>query len=134
MEQNRADSKNIKDPSLYIDEYIKTIGNNKYGILLQKCCGYKWLIIVPKHITLLEFYRYVELDLGNGVPFAARGPPNINLYTETKEKIPQSTMLLSKYIVQNQKTIKPVYKLPHPVIYPILVEDHHCTDYCTTAT
>ena len=97
--------------------FFSGLSSNKYGILVTKYCGYEFLIVIHKDSTMNELHRHIELETGNA---------NFTLYVGS-DKLPRSDDLLSNYIfrLRNQKLISPIYKMPDPVVYRIMIDDGH---------
>ena len=104
--------KTFKDHS---EIYLTGLASNKYGLLITKYCGYEFFVVIHKNATLNELYRHIELETGNS---------KFTLYIE-KEEIPKTCDLLSNYIVRqrNNKLLEPIFKMPNPVVYRIMIDD-----------
>ena len=112
--------KNFKD---HKDIFFNGLSSNKYGILVTKYCGYDFFIVIHKHSTLNELYRHIELETGNS---------RFTLYLDNDElpkshELPKSNDLLSNYIfrLRNENLINPIYKMPDPIVYRIMIDDGH---------
>lgn len=101
----------------HYENYLHGLSSNKFGILITKYCGYEFFIVIHKHSTLLELYRHIELETGDN---------KFTLQVDNHE-VPKSNDLLSNYMfrLRNENLIDPVYKMPDPVIYRIMIDDNH---------
>lgn len=99
----------------YINKYHMV--SNKYMFLIQKNCGYKWLIVIHKKLTLSDLYKHIEIDMDlfNG----------FKLYTVNNNLIPRSLDRINDYVIENVGDFKPEFNLPDPVIYTIKIDDFH---------
>ena len=106
--------KTLKD---HKEIYFNGLKSNKFGILVTKYCNYEFLIIIHKHCTMNELHRHIELETGNST---------FTLHID-KYELPRSNELLSSYILRlrNENIINPIYKIPDPVIYRIMLDDGH---------
>jgi|SaaInlV_150m_DNA_3_1039698.scaffolds.fasta_scaffold95332_1 hypothetical protein len=101
----------------HYEHYLHGLSSNKFGILVTKYCGYDFFIVIHKHSTLFELYRHIELETGDN---------KFTLHVDHIE-LPKSNDLLSNYMLRlrNEKLIEPVYKMPDPVVYRIMIDDGH---------
>ena len=101
----------------HYENYLHGLSSNKFGILITKYCGYEFFIVIHKHSTLLELYRHIELETGDN---------KFTLQVDNHE-VPKSNDLLSNYMfrLRNENLIDPVYKMPDPVIYIIMIDDYN---------
>ena len=97
--------------------YFNSLSSNKFGILVTKYCGYEFFIVIHKHCTMNELHRHIELETGNS---------NFKLHIDNYE-LPRSNDLLSNYIFRfrNENIVHPIYKMPSPVVYRIMIDDGH---------
>ena len=100
------------------ENYLNGLESNKYGIIITKHCGYEFIIIIHKHMTLNDLYKHVEHETNN---------KNFNLFISDNIPIEKCNTTLYNYINELRKInlINPVYKLPDPVIYRIYIDDGH---------
>ena len=111
-----------------LKEYNKQLGsNNKYLLLIKKCCGYGFLVPFYKQATLQELYRCIGYELKPSKP--------IHLYLthqlmHLKQEIPPLNISIETYMKDpiRDGDIKPIYKLPAPVVYEIYLDDGHHID------
>ena len=106
--------KSFKD---HTEIFFNGLSSNKFGILVTKYCGYEFFIVIHKQSTMNELHRHIELETGNS---------KFTLYVDNYE-LPRSNDLLSNYIfrLRNQNLINPIYKIPDPVVYKIMIDDEH---------
>ena len=110
-----------------LKEYNKQLGSNQYLFLVKKCCGYGFLFPFYKNATLKELYRFVGYELKPTKP--------IHLYLthqfmQLNQEIPPLDISLELYLkepIMNGQ-IKPIYKIPAPVVYEIYLDDGHHSD------
>tara|TARA_Y100001980_G_C14554008_1_gene340007 strand:- start:3996 stop:4298 length:303 start_codon:yes stop_codon:yes gene_type:complete len=97
--------------------YLSSLASNKFGFLITKYCGYEFFIMIHKHSTLKELFRYIELETGNS---------NFRLYVNELE-ISKTYESLNNYIIKlrNDNLLEPIYKIPNPVVYRIMIDDGH---------
>jgi len=93
------------------------LSSNKYMIFVEKDCGYNWLIIIHKKITLNELYRHIEIDMELFEGF--------KLYTTNGTLIPRSLERINDYVIKNQNEFTPEFNLPDPVVYIIKIDYFH---------
>lgn len=111
-----------------LKEYNKQLGsNNKYLLLIKKCCGYGFLLSFYKQATLQELYKCIGYELKPSKP--------VHLYLthqlmHLKQEIPPLNISLETYLRDpiRDGDIKPIYKLPAPVVYEIYLDDGHHSD------
>ncbi len=110
-----------------LKEYNKSLGSNKYLLLIKKCCGYGFLFPFYKQASLKELYRFIGYELKPSKP--------IHLYLthqlmQLKQEIPPFDITLEGYLKEPIRNgdIKPIYKLPAPVVYEIYLDDGHHSD------
>lgn len=97
--------------------YFNSLSSNKFGILITKYCGYEFLIVIHKDSTMNELHRHIELETGNS-KFTLR---------VDNDELPRSNDLLSEYIfrMRNENLMNPIYNMPDPVVYRIMINDGH---------
>ena len=110
-----------------LKEYNKRLGSNQYIFLIKKCCGYGFLLPFYKQATLKELYRFIGYELKPSKP--------IHLYLthqqmHLKQEIPPLDVSLELYLKEPimDGQIKPIYRLPAPVVYEIYLDDGHHSD------
>lgn len=96
----------------HYNKYLSSLSSNKYGIVMTKLCGYEFFIVVHRTITLNELYKYIEDETQN---------KTFQLMLGDNEFIMRNEQNLSDYI--HNKSLKPIYELPNPVIYRIYLDD-----------
>ena len=107
-----------------LNHFISCISNSRYIIEISKFCGYSEFILVYKDQSLMELYKTVSLHFG------CADIKGLYLSNNNHYKIPMTEHIkLRDYIVSNSNTVRPIYSLPHPVVYKFFVDDgHFCTD------
>jgi hypothetical protein len=100
----------------HYESYIKH-SSSKYQFLITKLCGYEFLIIIHKHSTITELYKHIEYEVGH---------QNFTLYVNT-DPINKTNYKLIDLIehLQRNRIISPIYKLPNPVVYRLIIDDGH---------
>ena len=105
-----------------LKEYNKMLGSSQYLFLIKKCCGYGFLFPFHKDATVSEFYRFIGYELKPSKP--------IHLYLNhellcVKKEIPPLDVSLREYLKDaiDNKLIKPIYKIPAPVVYELYLDD-----------
>lgn len=104
----------MKSLKCHYDNYLSTLSSNKYGIVVSKLCGYEFFIVLHRSFTLNDLYKYIEDETLH---------KTFNLMFENKELIMRNTEKFTHYITS--KNLKPVYKLPDPVVYRVYLDDGH---------
>lgn len=105
-----------------LKEYNKQLGSSQYLFLIKKCCGYSFLFPFHREATISEFYRFIGYELKPSNP--------IHLYLNhellcLKKEIPPLDVSLRDYLKDpiDNKLIKPLYKIPAPVVYELYLDD-----------
>ena len=111
-----------------LKEYNKRLGaQDQYLFLIKKCCGYGFLFPFPKEATIEELYKFIGYELKPSNP--------IHLYLthqfmHLKKEIPPLSIKIKDYLSEpiTNGMIKPIYKLPAPVVYELYLDDGHHSD------
>ena len=110
-----------------LKEYNKQIRSNNYLFLIKKCCGYGFLFPFNKQATLQELYTFIGYEIKPSKP--------IHLYLSHQlihlnQEIPHLDTPIETYLKDpiRNRNIKPLYKLPDPVVYEIYLNDGHHSD------
>jgi hypothetical protein len=108
-----------------LGNYIKEIPGRMFTFEVTKCCNYSTFVIMYKEETLADLYGRVSLHFGHDV---------VALYFVSTDKerirIPLNGTKNIKEFVYNQiGELKPVYKLPLPVVYRIYIDDGHSHEH-----
>lgn len=115
-------------------EYLKNIHNIMFIFEVTKLCGYSTFITVYKNQTLIDLYSNIISHFGN------IQIEQLFFISQEGEKIhiPMSKQTVSEFIsihvTSNPIKLKPVYELPTPVIYRIILKDNsNCNEIqCST--
>ena len=106
-----------------IEQFLRSIPNSRYIIEVSKFCGYSEFVLVFKNQTLLDLYKTVSLQ------FECNDIKGLYLTKSREHSIPiTDNIRIRDYISKDQgKLIKPVYPMPHPIVYKFYLDDGH---YC----
>ena len=106
-------------------EYNKRLGSNQYLFLIKKCCGYGFLLPFYKQATLKELYRFIGYELKPSKPLFISYTLT-HAFKTRNTPLDVSELYLKEPIMNGQ--IKPIYRLPAPVVYEIYLDDGHHSD------
>ena len=100
------------------DRFFNCLPHNHFIIELTKCCNYTEWIIILKNYTIQDLYRQIKEIFKNH---------NIRLYVkdiyQNVLQITESDMTIRNLIHINPSFFKPVYPIPHAVVYKIYIDD-----------
>ena len=107
-----------------IDQYTKNIPNKNYIIEITKCCEYGEFVIIDKDATLLELVDKISKQ------FECRDIKGLYikslLASNVKIPVPITSLIkIRDFIATNHENMRPVYGMPHPVVYRIYLDDGH---------
>lgn len=105
-----------------MNKLIKNLPNNYFICEVTKCCNYSTFVLVPKHDSLLDLYSSISSH------FECRDIKRVFVKNNTNEEmnIPITCNLsLKTFITENQHFFKPIYPIPHHVVYRIYLDDGH---------
>jgi len=120
----------------YLDKYIIRIKENSgiYQFIIEKCCGYSFLIHIHKDLTLNDLYKMIGLEMENNgfnKLYKAINYNNDNLVPRTTQSI-KSYICASVLVASPLNRLKPIYSLPDPIVYRLYLDDgfHSYNDCC----
>jgi hypothetical protein len=106
------------------ERFFKSIFNQHYLLQITKCCDHFEWIPILKTYTCLDLYRYLRTFFEN--------PKVLRLFAKdefgNKLEISESDCTMKQLIFTNGNFFKPVYPLPHQVVYRIFIDDGHTHD------
>ena len=120
----------LLDYEATLDQFNKGLGSSQYLFLIKKCCGYGFLFPFHKDASVSDLYKFIGYELKPSKPIG------LFLNHESfllKKQIPQVDISLRDYLKEpiNKKIVKPVYKLPAPVVYELYLDDgYHNHNQC----
>ena len=106
------------------EKYLNIMYEYQYIFEIKKCCEYTEWITVYKNMTINDLYKNLYTQF--------HSPHNNKLFlyimNENGEKklLKRSDEVLRKYIRTNQTYFKPIYPLPHWIVYPLYLDDGSC--------
>lgn len=105
------------------DELVGSYLEEKTLIVVEKLCGYKFVVPLLEHASLLDLYRYVELYYNH-----IKNEP-LNLYyvkDNIKLFVPKNTTNLLNFLRNNN--IRPCTDFPEKVMYNLRLDicGNHC--------
>ena len=115
------------------EEFIRNVNNIMFTFEVTKCCGYSTFVTIYKNQTLIDLYSNIIHHFGN---IQIR-----DLYFLTPENehisIPISNLSVAEFVRSNivcsPVKLVPVYDLPRPVIYKLILNDGVCLEqHCST--
>lgn len=107
-----------------IENYVKNIPNHSYMFEVTKCCGYSQFVSVYKYGSLSLLFDSISYVFGNKDPISIFV---YNIESGDYLEVPNTNdIILKQFILDNQQLFKPIYPLPHQVVYKIFYEDRHC--------
>ena len=123
------DQDQIEKYNHLLDMYVKEIPGKMFIIELSKCCNYSTFVLMYREETLIDLYRRVSFHMGCDI---------VSLYILTSDNrritVPiNSNKTMKEFIYTqtdlNNRTMRPVYDLPLPVVYRIYLDDGHHHDH-----
>lgn len=106
------------------ERYLNIMYEYQYIFEIKKCCEYTEWITVYKNMTINDLYKNLYTQF--------HSPHNNKLFlyimNENGEKklLKRSDEVLREYIRTNQTYFKPIYQLPHWIVYPLYLDDGSC--------
>ena len=106
------------------EKYMNIMYEYQYIFEIKKCCEYTEWITVYKNMTINDLYNNLYIQ------FHSQSNNKLFLYimNENGEKklLNRSDELLRDYIRNNQDYFKPIYPLPHWIVYSLYLDDGSC--------
>lgn len=103
-----------------LNKFNNLIHERQYIFELTKCCNYKEWILIYKNYSCMDFFRNVKEQMQNN---------NIKLFVKDEFDnvlfINESNLSVKQLILSNPHFFKPIYPLPHSVVYRVFVDDGH---------
>lgn len=119
----------IKYNQLWSD-FTNHLPNSNYIFEVTKCCNYSTFVLCSKKGTLIDLYSAVSRHFEC---------PDIkqlyilNVTTNEKITIPVTdNKKIREFIINNVALFKPIYPVPHPVVYRIYLDDGHVHEHTHT--
>lgn len=103
------------------ERYFRQMSNMHYVFQMTKCCEHFEWIALLKSFTCADMYRYVRQYLETTKPFMLF----VKDIHGNKLEISESECVLKSLLLGNPSFFKPVYSLPHPVVYKLFLDDGH---------
>jgi hypothetical protein len=104
------------------DTFFNCLPNQHYIFQITKCCGHFEWITILKNFTSQDLYRYLREYFNN---------PNILKISAKDEfgnilQLSESDNCTMKHLLlTNGNFFKPIYPLPHHVVYRLIIDDGH---------
>jgi hypothetical protein len=133
-----------------MNDMIRCIPNNKYMFEVTKCCGYSTFVLVQKDASLIDLYKEIAIHFqcveikslflvsgDSSVPIDMSNNMCININNNNNQRrlyIPLTVMqTVRQLLYANQPYFKPIYPIPHHVVYRIYLDDghHHISEECS---
>ena len=109
------------------EEYLRLATQYQYIFELTKCCGYSEWISVYKDQPLSQLYENIRFQFNGLVPkklYAIRNDTG-----ERLEIANENQTSFRNLIVNNSNFFRPIYPLPHHIIYKIYYDDGTCYQF-----
>lgn len=109
------------------NQYIRNMFELKIMFEITKCCGYTAFVSIYKEETILDLYNTIIHHFGNNICIK-----DLFFMTPQNEriKIDLSNQPIAEFVRKNITCVPvkltPRYKLPHPVVYKLYLDDGHC--------
>ena len=105
-----------------VNEWINLNHNNKYYLIVTKCCGYEFLVPVYKKSTLRDLYYNVSLEhdfFHNFKLYISHDDISSNNY------ILNDNTIIKDWINNNLQLLECLTQVPDPIVYRIWIDDGH---------
>ena len=104
-----------------LKSFISSIPNSRFIIEVSKFCGYSECVLIFKNQSLLDLYKIISLQ------FECNDIKGLYLTNSTAYKVPVTDNIrIRDFISKSSEFLKPVYAMPHPVVYKLFLDDGHC--------
>jgi len=103
------------------DRYLKTLNNLHYIFQMTKCCDHFEWFTVLKNSTCIDLYKYIQLYFETERPIKLFAKDTFG----NKLEIVSSECTIRSLLLSNCSFFRPIYNLPHPVVYRLYVDDGH---------
>jgi predicted nucleic-acid-binding Zn-ribbon protein len=104
-----------------LSHFISSISNSRFVIEVSKFCGYSEFVLVYKNQTLADLYKTISLH------FECNDIKGLYLTNSAAYRVPVTeNITIRSFIMKSKDIIKPIYKLPLPVVYKFFLDDGHC--------
>ena len=128
MSLSEANQEQMLKYNNLLDMYVKEIPGKMFIIELTKCCNYSTFVLMYRDESLIDLYRRVSFHMGCDI---------VSLYILTSNNsritVPINNKTLKEFIYTqtdlNNRTMRPVYDVPLPVVYRIYLDDGHHHDH-----
>jgi hypothetical protein len=103
------------------NRYLSSLSNMHFVFQMTKCCEYFDWIVILKSYTCNDLYKYITHFLQTQKPFKIFAKDSYG----NKLEIVDSALDLKTLLLTNGTFFKPIYGLPHPVVYKLYIDDGH---------
>jgi hypothetical protein len=104
-----------------MQHFTTSIPNSRFIIEVSKFCGYSEFVLIFKNQSLLDLYKIISLQ------FECNDIKGLYLTNSTAYKVPVTDNIrIRDFISKSSEFLKPVYAMPHPVVYKLFLDDGHC--------
>ena len=110
-----------------LNEYTRNMFNIMFIFEVTKCCGYSTFITIYKNQSLIDLYSIIMNHFGiievKELYFISTEQQRVNIPL-SRQSVSE---FVSSYVLSNPIRLAPIYPLPKPTIYRLILNDGHCT-------
>ena len=110
-----------------LNEYTHNMFNIMFIFEVTKCCGYSTFITIYKNQSLIDLYSIIINHFGNieikELYFISTEQQRVNIPL-SRQSVSE---FVSSYVLSNPIRLAPIYPLPKPTIYRLILNDGKCT-------
>ena len=110
-----------------LNEYTRNMFNIMFIFEVTKCCGYSTFITIYKNQSLIDLYSIIMNHFGNieikELYFISTEQQRVNIPL-SRQSVSE---FVSSYVLCNPIRLVPIYPLPKPTIYRLILNDGKCT-------
>ena len=110
-----------------LNEYTRNMFNIMFIFEVTKCCGYSTFITIYKNQSLIDLYSIIMNHFGiieiKELYFISTEQQRINIPL-SRQSVSE---FVSSYVLCNPIRLAPIYPLPKPTIYRLILNDGKCT-------
>ena len=110
-----------------LNEYNRNMVNIMFIFEVTKCCGYSTFITIYKNQSLIDLYSIIMNHFGDieikELYFISTEQQRVNIPL-SRQSVSE---FVSSYVLCNPIKLAPIYPLPKPTIYRLILNDGKCT-------
>ena len=110
-----------------LNEYTRNMFNIMFIFEVTKCCGYSTFITIYKNQSLIDLYSIIMNHFGiieiKELYFISTEQQRVNIPL-SRQSVSE---FVSSYVLCNPIRLVPIYPLPKPTIYRLILNDGKCT-------